>query len=76
MNPWTKKNPALSLWLSGANAMFGAARAHGTAAMHRHTALMMAEGTRQVMRFWTGAWMAPTAPVKRTRRSPRARTKA
>ena len=28
-NPWTKKNPLLSMWLSGANAVAGKARSAG-----------------------------------------------
>ena len=34
-NPWTKKNPLLSLWLSAANAWAGAARGAMTAAAKR-----------------------------------------
>src|SRR5437763_727308 len=34
-NPWTKKNPILSLWLSGANAVAGKARSAGTAEAKR-----------------------------------------
>jgi hypothetical protein len=34
-NPWTKKNPLLSLWLSGANAVAGKARSAGTAEAKR-----------------------------------------
>jgi hypothetical protein len=34
-NPWTKKNPLLSLWLSAANAWAGAARGVMTAAAKR-----------------------------------------
>lgn len=30
-NPWLKKNPMLSMWLSGANAVAGAARSRVTA---------------------------------------------
>ena len=30
-NPWTKKNPLLSMWLSGANAVAGRARQAGKA---------------------------------------------
>jgi hypothetical protein len=51
-NPWGKKNPFLSMWLSGANAMFGATRNQVTAAMHRQTAAAVTEGTRQVLAFW------------------------
>ncbi|MCB4820327.1 hypothetical protein [Roseicella aerolata] len=37
-NPWTKKNPLLSLWLSAANAWAGAARGVMTAAAKREMA--------------------------------------
>ncbi len=34
-NPWTKKNPFLSMWLSGANAIGGAARSQAAASIQR-----------------------------------------
>ena len=34
-NPWTKKNPLLSMWLSGANALAGKARSAGMTEMKR-----------------------------------------
>ena len=37
-NPWTKKNPFMSMWLSGANAVAGSVRGHATAAAKRETA--------------------------------------
>lgn len=37
-NPWTKKNPLLSLWLSAANAFAGAARGAMTAEAKRQAA--------------------------------------
>jgi hypothetical protein len=37
-NPWTKKNPFLSIWLSAANAWAGAARGAMTAAAKRQMA--------------------------------------
>ncbi len=36
-NPWLKKNPLLSIWLSTANAMMGAARSQASAALARST---------------------------------------
>jgi len=70
INPWTK-NPALSLWLSGANAVFGAARGRAAAEMQRQmtTAMtestrqmtsVMTESTRQMLAFWSGAAFAPS----------------
>ncbi|WP_316252024.1 hypothetical protein [Paraburkholderia sp. 31.1] len=36
-NPWTKKNPFLSMWLSGANTVANSARVRTTAAAKRAT---------------------------------------
>ena len=52
-NPWTKKSPFLSMWLSGANAVAGSARGHATAAAKRGTAA-----------FWTAA-LTPPKPAKK-----------
>jgi hypothetical protein len=67
-NPWMKKNPFLSMWLSGANAVAGAARARAIAETRRQTANMMAQGTKQMMDIWSGA-LAP--PRQKKRKKPR-----
>lgn len=67
-NPWTKKNPYLSMWLSGANAVAGATRGHMTAEAKRQTATMMTQGTKQMIDLWTGA-MAP--PKKKRQKKSR-----
>jgi hypothetical protein len=60
-NPWTKKNPFMSLWLSGANAVAGKARVRTTAAAKRtQTAL-----TKKAVGMWTDAWFAPLKPRRR-----------
>jgi len=66
-NPWNKRNPLLSMWLSGANAMWGAARSRAAAEAHRQSAAIVAESTRQIIRFWTGATSVP--PRRRKRKS-------
>ena len=59
-NPWTKKNPLLSMWLSGANAVAGKARRAGAAAAKgQQTSLV-----KQAARFWSGAWSADTEPER------------
>ncbi len=74
MNPWTKKNPALSLWLSGANAVFGATRNRAKAEMGRQVATASAETTKQIIRFWTGGSVTPQPLTKKRRKSsPKAR---
>jgi hypothetical protein len=66
-NPWMKKNPLLSMWLSGANAVAGSARSQATAQVKRQTAAMMAEGTKQVLGYWSGV-MAP--PSRKRKKAP------
>jgi hypothetical protein len=45
-NPWIKKNPFMSMWLSGANAMLAFALGQAQAATRRHIATMATAGTR------------------------------
>jgi hypothetical protein len=65
-NPWARKNPALSIWLSWANAVIGAARARATAEMSRQATALMLEGTRQFTRIWT-ATLTPQLGKKKKR---------
>lgn len=66
-NPWTKKNPFLSAWLSGANAVAGSVRGRATAEAKRQTRSAMNKGMKQATDFWTQA-LTPAAPKKRKRR--------
>ncbi|HYD93901.1 MAG TPA: hypothetical protein VEC01_01150 [Noviherbaspirillum sp.] len=65
-NPWLKKNPLLSMWLSGANAVAGAARGRITAESKRQASTMMTKGMKQAAAFWTGA--APAQKRRKKRR--------
>jgi hypothetical protein len=64
-NPWLKKNPYLSLWLSGVNAMAGAAQGQArNAARRRATA-----ATREMSQAVMDAWLAPfTTPKPRRKK--------
>lgn len=66
-SPWTKKNPLMSMYLSGANALAGSLRGRATAAAKRQAATMMTQGIRQVAGFWSSALAAPS-PKKRRRK--------
>jgi hypothetical protein len=55
-NPWMKKNPFLSMWLSGANSIAGSARNQ-----------MKAQGTRMVTDFWRNA-LTPAATQRKKKR--------
>jgi hypothetical protein len=63
-NPWMKKNPLMSMWMSGANAVLGSARSYAAAQAKRQTAAIMLEGHRRMMRFWTAALTAPLSRKK------------
>ena len=75
-NPWTSKNPFMSLWLSGANKVANAARGQATAAVKRETQTAVQQGTRNWFGFWTGAMKAPAgaAPVVALSKTPAAST--
>lgn len=53
-NPWAKKNPFMSMWLTAANSAAGSARGHATSTAKRQVAATQAEATRQVLDFWMG----------------------
>ncbi|WP_076997523.1 hypothetical protein [Variovorax sp. KK3] len=57
-NPWTKKNPLMSMWLSAANKAAGSARGQATAAAKRQVASSQADLSRQIVDFWTGTTRA------------------
>ena len=65
-NPWLKKNPWLSLWLSAANRAGAVTRGAAAAEAHRQTARMIAESQRQWLQFWTGGM---TGSARRRQRS-------
>ena len=65
-NPWTKKNPFMSMWLSGANAVAGAARSQATAAAKKQATSLVTEGTRQMVDAISGK--SPKAASKTKKR--------
>jgi hypothetical protein len=69
-NPWTKKNPFLSMWLSGANAVAGSARGRATAAAKRQATTAARRSQKDIADFWTAALTPPktTKPTKRRKR--------
>ncbi|HEY2884950.1 MAG TPA: hypothetical protein VGJ08_07025 [Rhizomicrobium sp.] len=67
-NPWIKKNPLSSIWMSGANAVFGAARSRAIGEAHRQTAIMTSAITKQALKFWG---INPPVPARRKKRKSR-----
>lgn len=58
-NPWMKKNPLLSMWLSAANAAVGTARGTADVTMRR--------AAKQLTSAWTDAFLPPK-PRRRRRK--------
>ena len=70
-NPWTKKNPFMSMWLSTAHKMMGSARSQVSAAAKRELASTQAQAATQVVDFWSGKAAAPAPRTKRKRKRKR-----
>lgn len=66
-NPWTKKNPLMSMWLSAANSAMGTARGQAMGAAKRQAATTQADAAKQIVDFWSGKSLK-TSPRKKTRR--------
>lgn len=66
-NPWNKKNPFMSMWLSNANRVAGMARGRMTAEAKRAASSAMTEGARQMLTVWTDG-LTTTKPAKKRKR--------
>jgi hypothetical protein len=67
-NPWTKKNPFMSMWLSGANAVAGSVRGHATAAAKRQATTATRRSQKRVQKQVVDFWTAALTPPKRKKR--------
>lgn len=63
-SPWTKRNPWLSMYLSGANAVAGSLRGRVASAAKRQAATMATAGIRQLADIWAEA-LSVSSPKKR-----------
>ena len=69
-NPWLKKNPFMSMWLSAANAATNRARGQVAASAKRQSDAAVTQATQDVMSFWTNALTGTPKPTakRKTRR--------
>ena len=65
--PWLKKNPFMSLWLSTANRMAGSMRGAATAQVKRQVKAALTGATNENIKLWSAAVAAP-APRTRPKR--------
>ncbi len=61
-NLWLKKNPVMSLWLSGANAVAGRARSVVCAEVSKQQTKL----TKDALQYWIRTWQ-PVAKPKSNR---------
>ena len=66
-NPWIRKNPFLSMWLSGANAVAGTVRGKMAAHARKQMVSAVTESTKAATNFWLRA-LAPPKPRRRKKR--------
>jgi hypothetical protein len=62
-NSWLKKNPYMSLWLSGANAAANSAKSHGSRQAKRQATTAMTNATRDIFALWAHA--LANSPVRK-----------
>ena len=67
-NPWLKKNPFLSMWLSGANAVAGSARGRIASEVKRQSTIAGNKAASDMCTMWTDAMAASRAPKRRKKR--------
>lgn len=67
-NPWLKKNPFMSMWLSGANSVANSARGRIAAEAKRQSTTAVNKAASDMFSIWTDAMTKPTAPKRRRKR--------
>jgi hypothetical protein len=71
-NPWLKKNPFLSMWLSSANRVAGSMRGRVAGEVKRQSAQATRQASTDWIKLWTGAGTsalsAPPAKRKKSRK--------
>ncbi len=67
-NPWLKKNPFMSMWLSGANSVANSARGRVVAEAKRQSSTAMAHATKDIFGIWAEAMTASPVPRRRKKR--------
>ena len=67
-NPWLKKNPFMSMWLSGANSVVNSARGRIGAEAKRQSSTAITKATHDMFSLWTGAAVAAPSAKRKKRR--------
>ena len=66
-NPWLKKNPFMSMWLSGAHSVANSARGRVAAEARRQSTTAVNHAAQDLFALWADA-MTGTSTAKRKKR--------
>lgn len=67
-NPWLKKNPFMSMWLSGANSVANRTRGRIAAEAKRQTTTASNKAASDMFAIWTNAMTGASAPKRKRKR--------
>ena len=67
-NPWLKKNPFMSMWLSGAHSVANSARGQIAAEARRQTTTAINTAARDGFAAWADAMTGASAAKRKKRR--------
>ena len=67
-NPWLKKNPFMSMCLSGANSVANSAHGRIAAEAKRQTTAAMSKATNDMFSLWTGAITSAPPPNRKKKK--------
>ena len=67
-NPWLKKNPLMSMWLSGAHSVANSARGQIAAEARRQSTTAINTAARDVFAVWADAMTGASAAKRKKRR--------
>ena len=67
-NPWLKKNPFMSMWLSAANSVASSARGRVAAEAKRQTTVATQKVAGDMFTLWANAMTPPAAPKRKRKR--------
>lgn len=67
-NPWLKKNPFMSMWLSSANSVANTARAKLTSQAKRQTTTAVNKASQDIFGLWVDAMGSAAKPTRRKKR--------
>jgi len=69
-NPWLKKNPFMSMWLSAANRMAGTLRGQANAQVKRQASAAVTKATNDNLKTMLGATKPASPKAKPKKRRP------